>query len=231
MDKLRILVADDSQFMRIAYRKILETQDNFEIVGMAENGEEALEKGLDLAPDVAILDVRMPKMDGIEAAHRITTQHPGTAVIIISAFDDLTFVAELIKDGPQRKAYLLKNSLDDIGELIRVVEAVSKGQTVLDPIIVQKIARRLVRESKPLLSRLTEVECNVLELMAEGYDDSSIGRILHLDKDKVKDDQSSIYQKLGISKQQGRDQRVQAVLAFVNQCTSVSYDVEVETHA
>ena len=141
LDKLRILVADDSQFMRTAYKRILETQDNFEVVAVASDGQEALEKALALAPDVAVLDVRMLRLDGIEAAHRIKRQHPGTAIVMISAYDDLTFVAELFKGGPERKAYLLKNSLDDIGELIRVVETVVKGQTVLDAGIVQKLAR------------------------------------------------------------------------------------------
>ena len=78
MANLRILIADDSQFMRTAYKRILETQDNFEIVWEASDGEEALQKALELVPDVAILDVRMPKMDGIQAAHHILEQHPKT---------------------------------------------------------------------------------------------------------------------------------------------------------
>ena len=228
MGRLRILVADDSQFMRIAYKKILETQSNFEVIEMAADGEEALQKAINLAPDVAILDVRMPKMNGIEAAHRITDHHPRTAIVIISAFDDLTFVAELLKNGPERKAYLLKNSLDDIGELIRVVEAVNEGQTVLDPAIVQKLARLLIRHSKKLFSGLTETEWDVLELMAEGYDDLSIARILHLEGGMVEERSSSIFEKLGLNSDRGRDPRVQAVLAFVNQCASVSYDLETE---
>ena len=89
MDKLRILLADDSQFMRTAYKRILETQDNFEVVAVASDGQEALEKALELAPDVAALDVRMPRLDGIEAAHRIKRQHPGTAIVMISAYDAL----------------------------------------------------------------------------------------------------------------------------------------------
>ena len=232
MDKLRILVADDSQFMRTAYKRILETQDNFEVVGMASDGEEAVQKAIELAPDVAILDVRMPKMDGIEAAHRITDHYPGTAIVVISAYDDLGFVTELFKEGPERKAYLLRNSLDDIGELIRIVEAVSNGQTVLDAGIVRKLARLYIRQSRSLLAQLDEIERNLLELMAEGYDDSSIARTLNIEEETVEDYTSSIYEKLGLSEQEGgRDRRTQAVEAFVNQITSVPYIVESEANS
>lgn len=182
MNRLRILVADDSQFIRIAYKRILETQDNFEVVGMAADGEEALRKAIELAPDVVILDTRMPKMDGIEAAHRIVDRHPGTAVVIISACDDLAFVTELMEDGPERKAYLLKSSLDDIGSLIQVVEAVARGQTFLDHGILQKLARLYVRQPRSRPARLEEMVQNILEIMAEGYDDWSIAPTLHLDK-------------------------------------------------
>jgi len=214
--------------MRTAYKRILETQDNFEVVGMAADGQEALEKAIELAPDVAILDVRMPRMDGIEAAHRIIRRYPQTAIVIISAYDDLTFVTELLKNGPEGKAYLLKNSLDDIGELIRVVDAVTRGQTVLDSGIVQKLARLHIRQSRSLLSQLTQVERSVLELMAEGYDDLSIAQSLHIETERVKDYTSSIYTKLRLSEGDGRDRRPQAVLAFVNQSASVPYDLEIE---
>ena len=170
MERLRILVADDSQFIRMHYRRILETQPHFEVVGIAADGEEALEKAIELAPDVAILDVRMPKMNGIEVAHRIARHHPGTAMIIVSAYDELVYVMELLKNGPERKAYLLKNTIDDVAELIRVVEAVVADQTVLDPSIVQKLVRLHIRQSHSMMDGLTEMEVNVLELVTGGSD-------------------------------------------------------------
>ena len=105
MNRLRILVADDNQFMRTAYKRILETQDEFEVVCMAEDGAEALEMALELVPDVVILDVMMPKMDGIEAARQITDRHPQTGIVLLSAFDDLAFVSAIMKDGATRRAY------------------------------------------------------------------------------------------------------------------------------
>ena len=92
-------------------------------------------------------------------------------------------MAELFKGGPERKAYLLKNSLDDIGELIRVVETVVKGQTVLDAGIVQKLARIYVRQSTSLLAQLDGTERNVLEIMAEGYDNEYIAQTLRIGAD------------------------------------------------
>ncbi|MCH7843728.1 MAG: response regulator transcription factor, partial [Chloroflexi bacterium] len=185
METLRILVADDSQFMRTAYKRILETQENFEVVGMAVDGEDALQQAIDLVPDVAILDVRMPKLDGLETAHRIRLQHPGTAIVMISAYDDLAFVAELLKNGPEGKAYLLKSSLDDIGELIRVIDAVTKRQTVLDPSIVLKLTSLYIRQDVPQSERLTHAQRSVLELIAEGRDDSYIARNLGLEEESV----------------------------------------------
>ena len=228
MADLRILVADDSQFMRTAYKRILETQDNFEIVWEAADGEEALQKALELVPDVAILDVRMPKMDGIQVAHHILEKHPKTAIVVISAYDDITFVTELLRDGPEGKAYLLKNSLDDIGELIRVVEAVMDGQTVLDQAIVQKLARLQVRQSKSLMARLTEPEQSVMELMAEGYTDLEIAATIGLNEAAVEGYTRSIYEKLGLSSEDGRDQRSQAVLALLSQGSAVPLTLEVE---
>ena len=136
MAKLRVLVADDSQFMRVAHKRILETQEQLEVVGMADDGEEAASLAKELKPNVAILDVRMPKMNGIETAQQITELDPATGIVIISHYDDTEYIVELLKDGPEGKAYLMKTSVDDIGQLIRAVEAVAEGQTVLDPLIV-----------------------------------------------------------------------------------------------
>ena len=218
MSQLRILVADDNQFMRTAYKRILETQDEFEVVAMASDGEEALHMGLELVPDVAILDVMMPKMDGIEAARRITGRHPQTGIVLISAFDDLAFVSAIMKDGATGRAYILKNSLDDIGELIRVVEAVANGQAVLDPTIVQKLITLYNRRSGSQMAALTETEENVLKLMLEGYDEPTIAQTLGLPREPVEALAASACEKLGLAEQNGLDRAPRAVQALVNRC-------------
>ena len=218
---MRILVADDSQFMRTAYKRILETQENFEVVGMAVDGEDALQQAIDLVPDVAILDVRMPKLDGLETAHRIGLQHPGTAIVMISAYDDLAFVAELLKNGPEGKAYLLKSSLDDIGELIRVINVVAKGQTVLDRGILLKLTNLYVRQDIPQSVRLTNAQRNVLELIAEGQDDSYIARNLGLEEESVAEITTGICERLGLEETSEPERRSRAVESFFMQSTSL----------
>jgi len=108
MEQLRILIADDSEFMRTAYKRILESQSNFQVVAMASHGLEAVQKAKETAPDVAFLDIRMPKLDGIQVAHEILKFSPDTAIIVISAYDDLSFLADLMRNGSARKPYLLK---------------------------------------------------------------------------------------------------------------------------
>lgn len=221
METLRILVADDSQFMRTAYERILESQENFEVAGMAVDGEDALRQATDLVPDVAILDVRMPKLDGLEAAHRIVLQRPGTAIVMISGYDDLAFVAELLKNGPEGKAYLLKSSLDDIDELIRVINAVTKGQTVLDPSIVLKLTSLYVRQNIPQSERLTNSQRSVLELIAEGRNDSYIARNLGLEEESVAEITTGICECLGLEETSEPNRRSRAVESFFVRCTSL----------
>ena len=171
MSRLRILVADDSQYMRTFYRGILETQDEFEVVGTAADGDEAIEQAMALAPDVAILDIVMPTTNGIVVANRIIDRHPCTGIVIISAYDQNEYVSAVMKDGARGRAYMLKNSLGDISEIIRVVKSVANDHIVLDSRIARRLFRLYDRQSS---SSLTETEENVLQLMLEGQDKAFI---------------------------------------------------------
>jgi len=218
LTQLRILVADDNQFMRTAYKRILDTQDEFEVVGMAADGGEALEQALELKPDVAVLDVKMPKMDGIAVAHHITAQYPQTGIVLISAYDDLAFVSAIMKNGATRKAYILKNSLDDISELIRVVEAVSHGQSVLDGSIVKNLMEIYRRQIAIQNTALTETEESVLKLTLEGYDIAEIAHTLGLSLEPVESLAASVCIKLGLPVQDDANRSSQVVQAIVNRC-------------
>lgn len=217
MQDLKILIADDSEFMRIAYKRILESQANLHVVAMASNGEEAVEKAAKAAPDVAILDIRMPRLDGIKAAHRILEDRPETAIVIISAYDDLSYVAELMQNGSARKAYLLKNSLSDISELIRIVEVVNEGHIVLDSAIVHKMASLYCKHSDLLETALTEIEQDLLGFMAEGYEDAYIARTTYLSPEQVEIYLHSIYEKLRIGQGSPQERRFKAIQTFVDQ--------------
>ncbi len=215
MEPIRILIAEDSEFMRIAYMRILESESDLCVVAMAADGEAAVKQAIELAPDVSIIDIRMPKLDGIKAAHRILEKHPTMGIVIISAYDDLAFVADLMQNGPERKAFLLKTSLSTISELIRIVESVHQGQTVLDPSIVQRLARLYCKYPNSLTATLSETEQDMLGLMAEGYDDPFIGRALHLNEEQIEKHSGSIFSKLGLSEGAALDRRIKAIQAFV----------------
>ena len=215
MEKLKVIVADDSEFMRVAYKRILETQEHLEIVGMAADGEEAVRQAEQTKPDVAILDVRMPNLSGIEAANQILAKLPKTGIVIISAYDDPEYVLELLKDGASGKAYLLKTSIDDIDELIRAVEIVAIGGTVLDPAIVQRLVHAYVLQPGSPLVRLTDEQQEVLSLMTDGYNSATIGEILGFEEDTVAAHTSSIYASFNVSESEGYDRLVEAVVALV----------------
>jgi len=224
MANTRIIFADDSQYIRQAYKRILETQSHFEVVGIAEDGEEAVRLANELTPDIAILDIRMPKLTGIEAAEQIISTNPSMGIIIISAYDDLNYVRKLLKDGPSRRGYILKTSLDDIGELIRVVEAVAQGGTVLDQELVQKIVRLMIETETTGISELDATEREVYELLVGGFEDSEMARTLRLTVEDIKAISSSATAKLGILNPGELDSRTQAVQHFINRFTQVVYE-------
>ena len=216
MDKLRILVADDSEFMRVAYQRILETQEHLEIVGMASDGEEAVRQAESTKPQVAILDVKMPKLNGIEAASQILANQPQTGIVIISAYEDPEYVLELLKNGTQGKAYLLKTSIDDIEELIKAVETVATGGTVLDPAILQRLVDSYLVQPGSPLAQLSESEQEVLSLMIDGYSEATIGEMLGLDQATTEEHISLIYARFNLHVLAGYDSLVNAIVSAVS---------------
>ncbi len=220
----RILIADSHPFVGIYYKRVLETQAGFVVVGVAEDGLGAVKKASELAPDVVISDVLLPNLDGVGAALQILEQRPETAIVMISSYDDLKLVKDLIQREPRRKAFLLKDSLADIGDLIRAVAAVTNGQMVLDPNIVKKLTRHYVNRS--LLDRLTTMERQVVMQLTAGAEDWAIAESLDIDPSEVAGFANSIYAKLPkLSDRSHLPPRDQAVLAFVHYSTSTPYEL------
>ena len=214
------MIADDSESMRLAYQNMLGTVEDIEVVATVSDGQEALDSAAELTPDVAVLDVRMPKLDGLAVANRITATSSETAIVLVSAYDDLAFVRAIMHSGASRKAYILKSSLGDISEFIRVVEAVAKGQGVLHGAIAQNLIKIYHRLAISQATPLTDTEERVLELMLEGYDDTEIAQHLGVPFETFDALAISLCEKLGLTVQQGINRSPQVVHHLVNLCVS-----------
>lgn len=219
MSAIRVSIADDSESMPMVYKRVLETQDEFEIVGMAADGEEALKQATDLVPDVAILDIVMPIMNGIDVALRITDRHPDTGIVIISSYEDPVYVSAIMKGGEKRRAYILESSLAEISEFIRVVEAVANNQIVLDSRITRRMIRHHNQQAGSPQGSITATEEDVLQLLLEGREVAFIGETLGRQPGEIEAVAASAYAKLGVTGGNGGDRVPCAVQTLVNQAS------------
>jgi DNA-binding NarL/FixJ family response regulator len=206
MAKTRILLADDHTMFRQGLRELLERTGEFEIVGEATTGRQALERAAALRPDIVLLDIQMPELDGVAVARQLAQQMPDVKVIMLTMYRQDQHLLEAIKAGA--RAYLLKDA--DAEELIDVLGRVQRGEAVLDPSVTLRVFDELRRLSvSPDAEPLTERERDILQLLAAGYDNRTIAARLFLSEKTVGNRLSEIFQKLGVSN------RTQAALVAV----------------
>ena len=215
---VNIVIADDSPFIRTAYQRILETQYNFSVVAVAEDGEQAIEKVTELQPDVLVIDVRMPKLDGIEASKRIRKTFPNIALVVVSGHDDVDLVLSLFEDFTGSKSYIQKNSLDDVGELIRVVELSLEGKVTLDSNIVSKLINSYKLKYKDAENILSDSELKILSLYANGFDEDYIANELQNNVDEINKLIDSITSKFDIKKSENINLQASLTLSFIASC-------------
>ena len=199
MSRIRILLADDHVLLREGTRELLEREEDLRVVAEAGDGEEAVRLTASQRPDVAIVDIAMPKLNGIEVTKQIKALCPATAVLILTAYDDDQYVFALLEAGAA--GYLLKNVRRR--DLIEAVRAVNAGESVLHPVIARKVIDRFAHLSgKPTeesaLDQLSERELEVLKLAAKGMSNKDIAQHLTLSVRTVQAHLSAVFSKMQV---------------------------------
>jgi DNA-binding NarL/FixJ family response regulator len=199
MRKLRILLADDHTVMRSGLRALLERQQNFEVVGEADNGREAVSLCASLLPDIVIMDVGMPLLNGVEATKALLKQSPSTGVVMLSMHSDEVYVMRSLQAGA--RAYLLKDSAAP--DLISAIDAVSHGKSFFSPAIRSLLAEdfvQVLRQKGAVDSYelLTAREREILQLLAEGKSNKEVAADLNISLYTVETHRSNILEKLGL---------------------------------
>ena len=191
---IRILLADDHAMVRKGFRLILAAQPDMEIVAEAGNGREAVELAEKLHPDVVVMDVAMPELNGIEATRRLMASSPRTRVLALSMHKDSVYVREILRAGA--RGYLLKESIDS--DLVNAVRAVAKGDGYLSPGVSDAVLSDYRRHVTDPLDLLTSREREVLQLIAEGKTNKEIANMLNLSLYTVDTHRTHILQKLNL---------------------------------
>jgi NarL family two-component system response regulator LiaR len=195
-DKIRVLIADDHPVVRQGLRTFLELQEDFEIVGEAADGEAAVAAAQELHPDVVLMDLVMPQVDGIEAIRRLRVNSPATRVLVLTSFADERMVLPAVKAGAA--GYLLKDAQPQ--ELAQAIRAVSRGEALLHPAVAARLMREFSDEEGGAAgATLTQREAGVLRLIARGMSNKEIAGSLVLSEKTVKTHVSNILQKLHLA--------------------------------
>jgi DNA-binding NarL/FixJ family response regulator len=194
---IKVVIADDHSLVRQGLRRYLDMAEDIEVVGEASNGEEAVALVEKAQPNICLLDIRMPGMDGLEAARKIRERFPDVGAIMLTAYDDRQFVVEAVRAGA--RGYVLKAR--DAEHLIQTVRLVAGGNMVIDPQLVVALAEELsqAKERDRRAETLTAREIEVLQLLAFGHTNRDIAEKLFISPDTVKTHLEHIFEKLGAS--------------------------------
>jgi DNA-binding NarL/FixJ family response regulator len=217
---VRVVFAEDNYLVREGTAALLQGSDEVELAGTAESLDELLSAVEELRPDVVLTDIRMPPSnttEGIDAARRIRADHPEIGVVVLSQFAEEEYAFELLKDGAAGLGYLLKERVSNLEEIVRALNEVAKGGSVLDPKVVEALVAAKDRMAHSPLASLTDREREVLENMAQGKNNAAIAKSMFLTERAVEKHINSLFHKLGLSEEVDVHRRVMAVLAFLHE--------------
>jgi DNA-binding NarL/FixJ family response regulator len=216
---VKVVIAEDHYLVREGTRRLLESSGEVDVVAAVENTEALLDAVERLRPDAVITDIRMPpthQMEGIEAAHDIRSRHPDLGVVVLSQYVNSLYAFELFRRGTAGLAYLLKDRVGDVEELLRALREVGSGGSVIDPKVVEGLLGRRQEPARSLLETLSARELEVLGEMAQGKSNAAISDALYISPSAVEKHINAIFAKLMLSPEDGaQHRRVAAVLTFL----------------
>ena len=196
---MKVIICDDQAIIRDGLEMLLKLENDIDVVGVAQDGAEAVELTKNKSPDLVLMDLKMPGLNGVEATRRIRTQFPQTKVLVLTTYDDDEWVFDAVRAGAS--GYLLKDTPRE--KVIEAVRGTVAGKSYVDPLVVGKlldqVASRQIKSTSGITEKLTEREKAVLRLLARGLGNTEIAHQLHLSEGTVRNHVSAILSKLGVS--------------------------------
>ena len=215
----RLVLAEDHYLLREGMRRLLETNSDLEVVAVCEDLDSLLAAVEAERPDVVVTDIRMPPGnldEGIQASDRLRVEQPDVGVVVLSQYLEPAYALALFDAGTERRAYLLKERVHDVGQLVAAIRAVAEGGSVVDPKVVEALVAEKTRREQSPLNELTQRERDVLREMAEGKNNAAIAESLRLSPRTVEKVIHSIFLKLGLAWETTVHKRVKAVIVYLS---------------
>ena len=215
---IKVVLAEDSYLVREGVRRLLEHEPDIDLVAVCEDYDSLLEAIAGTEPDVLLTDIRMPPSgtdEGVRAAERLRRLRPDAGVVLLSQYADPAYALAFLEGGTEGRAYLLKERVADLDQLLAAIREVARGGSVIDPKVVEALVAARSRNAQSPLARLTPREREVLALLAEGRSNAAVADGLVLSERAVEKHINSIFAKLGLPEARDAHRRVKAVLLFL----------------
>lgn len=216
---IRVVLAEDNVLLRDGVSRLIGATDDLELAGVCGDLPGLLELVEQHGPDVVVTDIRMPPTgtdEGIRAAATLRASRPEVGVVVLSQYANPRYALDLLAGGSERRAYLLKERVSDVDELVVAIRTVADGGSVIDPKVVEALVAASATRRTSDLDRLTKRETEILQEMATGKSNSAIAKALILSERAVEKHSNSIFSKLGLSEERNLNRRVKAVLLYLS---------------
>jgi DNA-binding NarL/FixJ family response regulator len=215
---IRIVVAEDNALLRDGLTRLVSSVPDFELAGTCGSYDELVELIERTSPDVVVTDIRMPPTgtdEGIRIATSLRSSHPETGVVVLSQFASPAYAMALLAEGSERRAYLLKDRVADVDDLVTAIRRVAEGGAVIDPKVVEHIVGGFGKRARTPLDHLTTREREILAEMAQGKSNAAVAAALFLSERAIEKHINSIFAKLGLREERDVNRRVTAVLMYL----------------